>query len=160
MLSLLIPDIGQVKRWLNQAGIQHYVCDQCNGLHLSELQVREGVSDARLFVEDDRLLVTTELELRPSALIMALAETSPLNMQFPLLKIFVDVNDDTLPRLVACSLMLSRQGVTFEQFIHFLQAVVGETVEMLGQCQQDNWLCWPDEEDAGGDDQQTSHALH
>ena len=92
---------------------------------------------------------------------MALAETSPLNMQFPLLKIFGDVNDDTLPRLVACSLMLSRQGVTFEQFIHFLQAVVGETVEMLDQCQQNNWLCWPDEdEDAGGDDQQTSHALH
>lgn len=162
MLSLLIPDVEQVKRWLTQAGIQHYICDQCHGLHLSELQVREGVSDARLFVEEDRLLLTTELELRPSALVMALVETSALNMQYPLLKVFSDVGDDVLPRLVACNLLLTRQGVTFEQFIHFMQATVDETVSLIDQCMQSGWLVWPDEGEDADIDLGSSHppALH
>ncbi|ARB46373.1 MULTISPECIES: YbjN domain-containing protein [Alloalcanivorax] len=148
MITVVTPDAEQVTRWLQQANIQHYICDQCHGLHLSELQSREGVVDARLFVEEDGLLLTTELEIRPGALFAVQAELSALNMQYPSLKLFLDVNDDSMPRLVACDLLLGRQGVTFDQFIYFVQATVDGTVQLLEECQQAGWLFWPDEEGA------------
>lgn len=146
MLSLVLPDPDQVRRWLEQAGIQHYICDQCHGLHLSEVQGREAVVDSRLFVEEDALLLTTELELRPGALFAVLADAPRLNMGYPALKIFPDVNDDALPRLVVCDLLHGRKGVTFEQFIHFTQATVDATLQLLTECQELDFLFWPDDE--------------
>lgn len=148
MLSLVIPDADQVGRWLRQAGIQHYICDQCHGLHISELQSRDGVLDSRLFVEEDGLLLTTELELRPSSLLAMQAELPRLNMAFPGLKVFLDVNDETLPRLVACDLLFGRSGVSFDQFIYFVQATVDATVQLLGECQELDCLYQPEEPEA------------
>jgi len=59
MLGVVNADAEQVKQWLQQANIRHYICEHCHGLHLSELQEREGVVDARLFVEEDGILLTT-----------------------------------------------------------------------------------------------------
>jgi hypothetical protein len=158
MLSLVLPDADQVRRWLEQAAIKHYICDHCHGLHISELQEREGVVDSRLFVEEDSLLLTTELELRPSALFAVLAASPGLNMSFPALKVFADVNDETLPRLVACDLLHGRHGVSFEQFIGFVQATVDATVQLLDECQSQGWLLWPDDEAETA--QELSGALH
>lgn len=146
MLALLVPDATQVERWLRQAGIHHYICDQCHGLHLSELQGRDGVLDSRLFVEEDGLLLSTELEIRPGSLLMLLGEVARLNMAWPTLKVFLDVNDDALPRLVACDLLLGRAGVTFEQFIHFVQANVDATAQLIEECQQMGCLFGPEDE--------------
>ncbi|MDX1804610.1 MAG: YbjN domain-containing protein [Alcanivorax sp.] len=147
MLSVVMPDADQVKRWLQQANIQHYICEHCHALHLSELQERDAVVDARLFVEDDGLLLTTELEVRPAALFAVQAELTRLNMSYPSLKMFLDVNDDSLPRLVACDLLLGRHGVTFQQFIYFVQATVDATVQLLDECQENDWLFWPSDEE-------------
>lgn len=146
MQTVVSPDAEQVTRWLEQANIQHYICDQCHGLHLAELQSREGVVDARLFVEEDGVLLSTELEVRPAAIFAVQAELTRLNMEFPSLKLFVDINDDSMPRLVGCDLLLGRRGVTFEQFIYFVQATVDATVQLLEDCQQANWLFWPEDE--------------
>ena len=97
MLGVVNADADQVKRWLQQANIQHYICEHCHALHLAELQGREGVVDARLFVEDDGILLTSELEVRPAALFAVQAELSRLNMAYPSVKLFLDVNDDSLP---------------------------------------------------------------
>ncbi|MCG8394416.1 MAG: YbjN domain-containing protein [Pseudomonadales bacterium] len=155
MLGVVQADADQVKRWLQQANIHHYICEHCHGLHLSELQGREGVVDARLFVEEDGILLTSELEIRPSALFAVQAELSRMNMSYPSLKLFLDVNDDSLPRLVACDLLLGRKGVSFEQFIYFVQATVDATVQLLDECQQYHWLMWPDDMETGASD-----ALH
>ena len=149
MLSLVNPDAGQVERWLRQAGIQHYICDQCHGLHLSELQGREGVVDARLFVEEEGLLLSTELELQPSRLFDVQAMVPRLNMAFPALKVFLDVNDETLPRLIDCDLLLGRAGVTFDQFIQFVQSTVDATVQLLEECLQLGCLYQGDDEGQG-----------
>lgn len=146
MLSLVTPDADQVERWLRQAGIQHYICDQCHGLHISELQGREGVIDARLFVEEDGLLLSTELELQPSRLFDVQAMVPRLNMAFPGLKVFLDVNDETLPRLIACDLLLGRAGISFDQFILFVQATVDATVQLLDECLQASCLFQGDDE--------------
>lgn len=159
MLSLVLPDADQVRAWLEQAGIKHYICDQCHGLHISEVQSREGVLDSRLFVEEDSLLLTTELELRPAAIFSAVAEMPRFNMSWPALKVFADVNDETLPRLVACDLLHGRQGVTFEQFVYFVQATVDASIQLLEECQRLNCLFWPDEEEADAKSQPLD-ALH
>lgn len=150
MLTVVTPDAEQVTRWLEQANIQYYICDQCHGLHLSELQGREGVVDARLFVEEDGVLFSTELEVRPAALFTVQADLTRLNMEYPSLKLFLDVNDDSMPRLVACDLLLGRRGVTFEQFLYFVQATLDATVQLLEDCQQADWLIWPDPDDEDG----------
>lgn len=155
MLGVVNADAERVKQWLQQANIRHYICEHCHGLHLSELQEREGVVDARLFVEEDGILLTTELELRPSALFAVQAELTRLNMAYPSIKLFLDVSDDSLPRLVACDLLLGRHGVAFEQFIYFVQATVDATVQLLDEGQEFNWLIWPDEMDSGA-----GEALH
>ena len=146
MLTVVTPDAEQVTRWLEQANIQHYICDQCHGLHLSELPGREGVVDARLFVEEDGVLFSTELEVRPAALFTVQADLTRLNMEYPSLKLFLDVNDDSMPRLVACDLLLGRRGVTFEQFLYFVQATLDATVQLLEDSQQADWLFWPDDD--------------
>lgn len=147
MISLALPDADRVRTWLAQAGIKHYICDQCHGLHISEVQSRDGVVDSRLFVEEDALLLTTELELRPSAVYSAMARMPAFNMEWPALKVFPDISDDTLPRLVACDLLHGRQGVTFDQFIHFVQATVDATIQLLDECQRLDCLFWPDEDE-------------
>lgn len=157
MLGVIHADADQIKQWLQQANIQHYICEHCHGLHLSELQGREGVVDARLFVEEDGVLLTTELEVRPAALFAVQAELSRLNMTFPSIKLFLDVNDDSLPRLVACDLLLGRRGITFDQFIYFVQATVDATLQLMDECQQFHWLIWPDEMDG---DAAPGDALH
>jgi hypothetical protein len=155
MLGVVNADADQVKRWLQQANIQHYICEHCHALHLSELQEREGVVDARLFVEEDGILLTSELEVRPAALFAVQAELGRLNMAYPSVKVFLDVNDDSLPRLVVCDLLLGRNGVTFEQFIYFVQATVDATLQLLDESQESDWLLWPDDFESGA-----SGALH
>ena len=102
--------------------------------------------DARLFVEEDGVLFSTELEVRPAALFTVQADLTRLNMEYPSLKLFLDVNDDSMPRLVACDLLLGRRGVTFEQFLYFVQATLDATVQLLEDSQQADWLFWPDDD--------------
>ncbi|MBZ2188205.1 YbjN domain-containing protein [Alcanivorax sp. JB21] len=148
MHPLITPDVEQLERWLHQAGIEFYICDQCHGLHLTSLQERDGVVDARLFVEQEGILLSTELEVRPSSLFLVQADLTRLNMSFPVLKLFLDVNDDSLPRLVACDMLLTRNGVSYEQFVYFVQACVDACLQLLDDCQQTGCLMWPEEQDA------------
>lgn len=128
------PDSGQLERWLTEAGIEYYICDHCHGLHLSDMQGRDGVLDARLFVEEEGLLLTTELELKPSALFAIHADISRLNMQFIGLKVFIDINDETLPRLVICDLLIGAAGINAAQFMAFLEATLSGTGELHEEC--------------------------
>ena len=136
MSSVFIPDAAQVAQWLERAGYAHYVCEHCHGLHLADIQSRDGVLDARLFVEQEGLLLSTELELRPSALLMVQADLARLNMLAPGLKVFIDINDETVPRLVACDLLMTGAGITFEQFQHFLNVTLAATGDLLEDCRQ------------------------
>ncbi|AJD47894.1 hypothetical protein S7S_07390 [Isoalcanivorax pacificus W11-5] len=150
MLPLVTPDADQLQRWLQQAGIEFYICDQCHGLHLSALQAREGVAEARLFLEEEGVLMNVELEVRPSSLFLVQADLARLNMTLPVLKIFLDVNDETLPRLIACDLLLTRNGISTEQFIHFVQVCVDACDQLLDDCQQTDCLALPESQRDGG----------
>src|SRR5690606_26664289 len=67
-------DALQLEEWLEKAGIEHYTCDQCNGLHLPRLQELEGAVDSRVFVEPWGILLSTEFVIRPTAMLVVAAD--------------------------------------------------------------------------------------
>ena len=41
------------------------MCDQCHGIHMVSPQSVEGIQESRIFVEEEGLLFSSELEVRP-----------------------------------------------------------------------------------------------
>ncbi|EOD53697.1 hypothetical protein G113_18182 [Aeromonas molluscorum 848] len=127
-------------RWLQQARIEHYVCDQCHGIHIVSLQSVEGIQESRVFVEEEGLLFSSELEIRPAALLPMVAELGRLNMQYPSLKVFLDIIDDNLPRLVVGHTVFTKAGLTVEQFILFVQSTIAATHDVVAECERLGFL--------------------
>jgi hypothetical protein len=91
-----------------------------------------------LFLEEDCLIYTTELDVRNSALFAVSAELHKLNATYANLKLFVDVADDCPPRLVICDTQWMSAGLSIEQLEVFLQSAIDaklEILELLSNCQ-------------------------
>ena len=123
----------QVHQWLRQAGISYYLCDQCNGLHLSAVQSLAGVVESRLFVEDWGLLVSTEFVIRPTAMLPLAADLGRLNAGYPTLKLFLDVVDDGMPQLVAGATALTGAGIDADQFTLFVSTAQDMTTRLAAE---------------------------
>ncbi|TGD75142.1 YbjN domain-containing protein [Mangrovimicrobium sediminis] len=148
--------LATLEEWLTRSRVEFHTCDQCAGLHLPALQDIEGVIDSRLFLETWGLLLTTELEIRPMALLPLAADLGRLNMDYPTLKLFQDVVDDATPQLVVAGIQLGGAGLTLEQFAGYVSATVSATRQVAEECLQLNYLFAPaDPELAPG-----SRALH
>ena len=158
MTLITAPDADQIQSWLNELAVPFFVCEHCHGLHLSNLQMLDGVLDARLFVDHEGLLLTTELEIRPSLLFHVQADITRLSMNFAALKFFVDVNDESMPRLVVCNTLLTQAGINRAQFSNFLQITTEATSTVIQEANDQGWLLWPD--DAAVDDKPQHNALH
>ncbi|PLW68939.1 YbjN domain-containing protein [Pseudohalioglobus lutimaris] len=156
MSSPQLLDRATLESWLAEARVDFYTCGRCEGLHLRALQEMEGVIDSRLFLEPWGLLLTTELEIRPMALLPLAADLGRLNMDYPTLKLFQDVVDDATPQLVAAGTQLGGAGVTLEQFAGFVANTVSATRQVGAECLQLNYLF----AEAGADVQSGSNALH
>ena len=151
-----ILERATLERWLKEARVEFYTCDRCEGLHLRALQDIEGLIDSRLFLEPWGLLLTTELEIRPTALLPLAADLGRLNMDYPTLKLFQDVVDDATPQLVAAGIQLGGAGLTLEQFAGFVASTVSATRQVAAECLQLNYLF----AEAGDEVQPGSNALH
>lgn len=138
------PDQRQLEQWLNRAGISFYLCDQCNGLHVSALQELEGVADSRLFIEPWGILFSTELVIRPVALLPLSADLGRLNIDYPTLKLFLDIVDDAMPQLVAGGLWLTGAGIDEPQFQLFMNATMEAVRQLAAECGHLDYLL-PDE---------------
>lgn len=132
-------------RWLSAGYIDHYVCENCHGIHLSELQELEGVLESRLFVEQEGALLTTEIELRPTSLLVLMADLGRLNMNYPSLKVFVDIVDDNLPRLIVAHYLHTQAGLDEAPFIWIVQQTVMATQQLLFEVAELGFLM-PDDE--------------
>jgi hypothetical protein len=133
-MTLHIPDKTLLEHWLDDAHVEYGLCNQCEGLHIPALQEVEGVVDSRLFVESYGLLLSTELEIRPMALLHVSADLGRLNMDFPTLKIFIDLVDDATPQLVLAGCLPVKEGVSREQFAHFFAVTVEATAQVAAEC--------------------------
>ncbi len=145
MHDLLVPDIALLEKWLDKAGYETSICEECNGLHVNAMQAEEGVVDSRLFVEPWGVVFTTELDVRNAAILPLTADLLRLNMSFPTIKLFVNTPDDTGAMLVASSFILTTQGVTIEQFDEFFGVTLETVRQLLQECQQMQYLFQGDE---------------
>lgn len=129
MNTLHPATIDLIKQWLTEMGINHYSCDHCSGLHFAGLGGVEGLLEARLFVEEWGLLLSSEFPIRPMALLPLVAEMGQLNGNYPTLKLFLDIVDDAIPQMVVGATMLTGAGLSQEQFNLF----TATSVEMLAE---------------------------
>jgi hypothetical protein len=139
-IALEKPDRNLLKRWLEEARVQFSECGECDGLHLAALQGIEGVIDSRLFLERYGLLMTTELEIRPMALLAMSADLGRINMDYPTLKVFLDVVDDATPQLVMAGIQPTQPGLTLTQFAHFVSTTMDATRQLCAECLQLDYL--------------------
>ena len=143
MERLPIPDQSLLEGWLKAGNIRFELCGQCEGLHLGILRGIEGVSDSRLFLENYGIVLTTEIEVRPTAVLSLAAHAAQLNMDFPTLKVFLDVADESLPQLVAAGVLPSAAGLTQEQCCAFIDLTMEETRQLAALCQEQEYLLSP-----------------
>ena len=141
---MIVPSFEVVIHWLGQAHVPHYMCDQCHGIHVVDIQSLEGVIESRVFVESEGIMFTSELEIRPAGLLPLVAELGRLNMTYPTLKIFVDVVDDALPRLMVCDAIQTQVGLSFEQFQLFIASAIACIKLLYAECEQAGYLCTPE----------------
>ena len=141
---MIVPSFEVVMRWLSEGQIPHYLCDQCHGIHIVDVQSLDGVLESRLFVENEGLMFTTELEVRPVGLLPLVADLGRLNMSYPTLKIFVDVVDDNLPRLMVCNTLQLGAGLTPEQLQLFMSTAMTAMKQLYGECEPAGYLNPPE----------------
>lgn len=134
------PDRSLLQQWLNKAKVQFSECGECEGLHFAALQSIEGVADSRLFLERYGLLLTSELEVRPMALLAISADLGRINMDYPLLKIFLDVVDDATPQLVMAGVLPTQAGLNLAQFAHFISSTMDATRQLSEECLRLDYL--------------------
>lgn len=131
----------EIETWLAGMGISHYVCDHCSALHLSG---GESVAENRLFIEEWGLLVSTEFHIRPTALLRLVADMGQLNVNYPTIKLFVDIVDDAVPQLVAGTTVLTGAGLSPEQFALFISSSMEMLADLAADLQEMDCLYMPD----------------
>jgi hypothetical protein len=143
-----------LKGWLNELAIEHYTCEHCHGLHLPHIQSLDGVVESRLFVEEWGLLMSTEFQIRNSAILLLASELGVLNANYPTLKVFVDTSDDNLAQLVAGATVLTGAGLSEAQFALFVTTSMEMMSQLGSELRQMNCL-WVEDDGPDG-----SFALH
>lgn len=121
--------------WLADQGIRYYLCQDCDGLHLSDTEENVGVLESRLLLEDDLVIISTELSVRPSAVLPLHGSMQLINFDNPLVKVGLSLYDDDVPRLVISG-ALPIIGLAPDYFAHYLTQVLSATHLVLEHATQ------------------------
>ena len=130
------PSTALIEQWLAAMGLGHYTCDHCSALHITAVQGAEGTLENRLFVEEWGLLLSTEFQVRPMAMLPLVAELGQINTNYPTLKLFLDIVDDAVPQLVAGATVLTGAGINADQFALFMSTSLDAIAALAGDLQQ------------------------
>ncbi len=156
MPSLTIPDRTLLENWMDESKVAYELCAHCEGLHIKALKALEGAVDSRILLEHFGLLFTTGLEVRPMALLALSADLGRLNMDYPNLKIFLDIVDDATPQLVMAGFIPIDGGLNREQFASFVVMTMESTRQLAEECLRLDYL-FPE---SGSSRNKPGRALH
>lgn len=159
MDSLVVPDLDILRRWLTKMNLAFFECDSCQALHLPHMQNFDGIFDAKVDLIDNVILFSAMAEVRPTALIALVGDLSQINASSLTVKAFVDIQDDNLPKLVACQSLSTEVGITFTQFRHFIHQAE-EQVSMLILEARANDLLFIEEDDPPAEQKNTVPVIH
>jgi hypothetical protein len=140
MTNLQQPDRDLLERWLEELHVENYLCGECEGLHISAVHALEGVANSRIYLEQGMLSFSTALIIRPTALLPLAADLGRLNMDYPTLKIFLDVVDDATPQLIASTHILTDSRISADQFATFVITTLDGARMLAEECLQLNYL--------------------
>ncbi len=140
MSTLHRIDNDLLLKWLQDLQIAHYLCGQCQGIHMAEIQGLEGVMESRLFLDEDCLIFTTEVEVRDASLFYVQAELPRVNAAFVHLKAFLDAIDQGGFQLVLCGTLWISAGISRKQLEVFLKALIDAKMEVIATFQQQDCL--------------------
>ena len=121
MDSICYPDISQLREWLDQLKTSYFECDSCAALHLPHMQNIDGIFDAKLDIINNVLVLSALAELKPTAIIPLVANISQINASSLTAKVFLEINNENLPKLVVSQSFSLGAGMTYRQFSHFIQ---------------------------------------
>lgn len=139
MLELSLT-LEQIASWLAKQKTEHYLCQHCHGLHIVRMQKNGNVSEAKMEIVDDILSYRIMVEIRQTAIPTLVAELSLINASTPLLKLFLDINDDSAPKLVIMHSMICGEGLSYQQFVFFTQQVEEEALNIIAELRQCDML--------------------
>ncbi|OSM97143.1 MULTISPECIES: YbjN domain-containing protein [Lonsdalea] len=147
MDSIIVPDLNVLRRWLDQLGIIYFECDACDALHLPHMQNFDGIFDAKVDIVDKVIVFSALAEVKPTALIPLVGDLSQANASSLTVKVFLDIQDDNLPKLIACQTFSAGAGMSLEQFRYFMQQAEEQTSMVILEAGANNLLFIGDEEE-------------
>ncbi|GGX64187.1 YbjN domain-containing protein [Saccharospirillum salsuginis] len=124
-----------IEDWLDELEVRHTLCPDCDGIHLMDYEEKLGVLESRVLLEDDLVMVFTELAIRPSAILPLQGSLHLINYDHPLLKVGLSLDDDDVPRLTLIA-ALPTQGLSGDYFAHWLPPILTATQAVLDQASQ------------------------
>ncbi|MFV0278899.1 MAG: YbjN domain-containing protein, partial [Parahaliea sp.] len=144
------PDRTLLEHWMKQTKVAFDLCGECEGLHVRALQSLEGVVDSRILLEHFGLVFSSGLEVRPMALLPLAADLGRINMDYPNLKVFLDVVDDATPQLIIAGFLPVQAGLTRDQFASFVVMTMEGTRQLIDECLRLDYLFPEGEPQRGG----------
>lgn len=145
MSMLVMPDLAVLREWLDRLQITCFECDACQALHLPHMQSVSGVFDAKVDMTDDLIIFSALAELKPSMIMTVAGQLSQLNASSLTMKIFIDLQDDNMPKLVLCHTFIATAGITIDQFNRFLVEAEEQTAQIMLDVQSNGWLYFEDD---------------
>ncbi|ARU93485.1 YbjN domain-containing protein [Tatumella citrea] len=147
METLVRPETQTLCEWMDKQHIEWFECDSCQALHLPAMQNFDGVFDAKLDIADNVILFTARAEVRPSALLSLAGELSHINASSLTAKAFLDVQDETIPKLIVCQSLNIECGITRSQFVYFMQQSEAQASMIIMEAFASNMLVVADDSD-------------
>ncbi|EKT58368.1 YbjN domain-containing protein [Providencia sneebia] len=140
MDSICYPDIPKFREWLDQLKTSYFECDSCAALHLPHMQNIEGIFDAKLDIVNNVLVLSALAELKPTAIVTLVANISQINASSLTAKIFLEINNENLPKLIVSQSFSLEAGMTYNQFCHFLQQAEDQISSIVFEIYSNNLL--------------------
>lgn len=121
MDSLIIPDLDLLRLWLDRLEITFFECDSCQALHLPHMQNFDGILDAKIDLLDEIVLFSAVAEVKLTELLTLVSELSHINASSLVVKAFIDIQEDSLPKLITSLALNVGVGITLAQFAAFMR---------------------------------------
>lgn len=139
----------ELRTWLNRAQIENFECGQCDGIHLSALDSGDGPVECRVMHRPDALMLLTQVELRPSAVLPMGAFAGVLCAEFPEIKVHVECPDEEVPSLVISHAVPHLLNIGEASFVRWIQWYLALTQQVIDEARQSGLLGNPADQAAG-----------
>ncbi|WP_392565072.1 hypothetical protein RHO15_05465 [Utexia brackfieldae] len=129
-------DSKQLTDWLTMLGTAYYQCEYCQGLHIVRVKDQNEIDDAKIELIDDILYYRITVEVKQSAIASLIADLSLINASSPILKVFLELQDEGNAKFVIMHTISCGEGLSLKQFILFMQQFEEQALQLVSELKQ------------------------